>query len=64
MNPKVPGVPGTQQAAQTIFEEDGPSIIRMQYIQLQFEDPGILSCPRSGCFTISSRHGSAQMFKL
>lgn len=47
-----------QQSAQMIFERDGPSIIRMQYIQLQFEDPGFVDFPRSGCFTISSVHGA------
>lgn len=30
----------------------------MQHLQLQFEDPGFLSSPRSGCFTISSIHGA------
>lgn len=56
MNRKLPGEPGTQQSARMIFEGDGPSNTRMQYFQLQFEDPGFLSRQKEGCFTISRRH--------
>lgn len=59
--PRVPGRAGdaaVSQGRRYLKETDGPSNIRMQHLQLQFKDPGFLSSPRSGCFTISSVQGA------